>query len=160
MASLLNEGRAVRGGRQRGAASIEFALVFPALFLIFYAIVTYGLIFSAQHTLSLAAAEGGRAALRYQRADDAGQALALRASAARDAAEAPLGWLQRFGGDLHPVASTVTSAACPGVSGLTCLTVRVDYAYATAPLVPRLLLPTPDRLSSEAVVQLNPMQLL
>lgn len=31
---------------------------FPIFFLIFYAIITYGLIFAAQQTLALAAAEG------------------------------------------------------------------------------------------------------
>lgn len=32
--------------RQRGATAVEFALVFPLFFLIFYAIVTFGLIFA------------------------------------------------------------------------------------------------------------------
>lgn len=43
---------------QNGAAAIEFAILFPIFFLIFYAVVTYGLIFVAQQTLTLAAAEG------------------------------------------------------------------------------------------------------
>jgi Flp pilus assembly protein TadG len=44
--------------KQQGAAAIEFAILFPIFFLIFYAIITYGLIFAAQQTLTLAAAEG------------------------------------------------------------------------------------------------------
>lgn len=143
---------------QCGVMSVEFALLFPALFLIFYAIVTYGLIFGAQHTMALAAAEGGRAALRYQRADDVAEALALRIAAARTAAEAPLAWLRTVGGTGNP-APDVTSQPCPDAATLTCLTVRVQYDYAAAPLVPRLL-PTPQTLSSESVVQLSPMQLL
>ena len=34
--------------KQQGAAAIEFAIIFPIFFLIFYAIITYGLIFAAQ----------------------------------------------------------------------------------------------------------------
>lgn len=145
--------------RQRGAMSVEFVLLFPALFLILYAIVSYGLIFGAQHTLALAAAEGGRAALRYQRADDADQALALRAEAARQAALRPLAWLGGLGVEAVAV-PPIAPAPCPGEAALTCLTVRVEYDYGAAPLVPPLLLPVPARLSSEAVVQLSPMQLL
>lgn len=48
--------------RQRGATAVEFALVFPLFFLIFYAIVTFGLIFAVQQNLTLAATEGARAA--------------------------------------------------------------------------------------------------
>ena len=51
--------------KQKGAAAIEFAIIFPIFFIIFYAVVTYGLIFAAQQTLTLAAAEGARAAVRY-----------------------------------------------------------------------------------------------
>lgn len=43
---------------QKGAAAIEFAIIFPIFFLIFYAVVTYGLIFAAQQTITLAASEG------------------------------------------------------------------------------------------------------
>lgn len=143
---------------QQGSASIEFVLLFPALFLVFYAIVTYGLIFGAQHTMALAAAEGGRAALRYQRAPDTAQALSRRMDAARAAAQRPLAWLQAVTGGANPEPE-VTSAACAEDATLTCLTVRVSYAYRAAPLVPSLL-PVPEILRSEAVVQLSPLQLL
>lgn len=144
--------------REQGSASVEFVLLFPAMFLIFYAIVTYGLIFGAQHTMSLAAAEGGRAALRYQNAPDSAQALSLRMAAARAAAERPLVWLQAASGST-PFEPVVTSAACAEAPALTCLTVRVAYDYRAAPLVPSLL-PVPETLSSESVVQLSPSQLL
>ena len=148
---------------QRGSASIEFVLLFPALFLIFYAIVSYGLMFGAQHALTRAAAEGGRAALRYQRVppgatDALAAASLLRATAAQSAANAALGWLI----DLHPQAVIVPLPApqpCADAPTLTCLTVLVTYDYQSSPLVPRLL-PAPSQLSSQAVVQLSPMQLL
>lgn len=143
--------------KEQGSASVEFVLLFPALFLILYAIVTYGLIFGAQHTMALAAAEGGRAALRYQNAADSAEALVKRETAARDAAQRPLAWLQAIAGNnLQPV---VTSVACAENVALTCVTVRVAYDYQAAPLVPSLL-PVPAMLSSESVVQLSPLQLL
>ena len=39
--------------KKKGAAAIEFAIIFPIFFIIFYAVVTYGLIFAAQQTLTL-----------------------------------------------------------------------------------------------------------
>ena len=51
---------------ERGTMAVEFAMVFPVFFLVFYAIVTYSMIFVAQQSLTLAASEGARAALRYQ----------------------------------------------------------------------------------------------
>lgn len=42
--------------RQQGAAAIEFSILFPIFFLLFYAIITYGLIFAAQQTLAPSAA--------------------------------------------------------------------------------------------------------
>ena len=64
--------------KQQGAAAIEFAIIFPIFFLIFYAIVTYGLIFAAQQTITLAASEGARAAVRYQKGESHGERLASR----------------------------------------------------------------------------------
>ncbi|WP_225782919.1 TadE/TadG family type IV pilus assembly protein [Xenophilus sp. Marseille-Q4582] len=144
--------------KEQGSASVEFVLLFPALFLILYAIVTYGLIFGAQHTMALAAAEGGRAALRYQNAADSAQALAQRMDAARAAAARPLAWLQAATGSSDPQ-PVVSSVACTENTALTCITVRIAYDYRAAPLIPSLL-PVPATLSSESVVQLSPLQLL
>lgn len=49
--------------RQRGAAGIEFALIFPLLFGIFYAVVGYGLTMTLVESMTNAASEGGRAAI-------------------------------------------------------------------------------------------------
>ncbi|SAL37881.1 TadE family protein [Caballeronia udeis] len=58
-------GRSRAGRRvQRGSMAVEFAIVFPLFFLVFYAIVTYSMIFVAQQSLTLAASEGARAPLR------------------------------------------------------------------------------------------------
>lgn len=149
----------------RGSASIEFVLLFPALFLILYALVTYGLVFGAQQTLTLAAAEGGRAALRYQNGASSPEGAAqLRAGAAQSAANRALSWLT----NLHPGAVSVplpVPAPCVDDATLICITVRVSYDYEASPLIPPLLgpllsFPVPDVLGSESVVQLSPLQLL
>ncbi|MET5115605.1 TadE family protein, partial [Burkholderia pseudomallei] len=46
----------------RAATAIEFAILFPMFFLILDGIITYGMIFAAQQSLTLAATEGARAA--------------------------------------------------------------------------------------------------
>lgn len=43
--------------RNTGVAAIEFALIFPVLFLMLYGLITYSMIFAVQHSLNLAAAE-------------------------------------------------------------------------------------------------------
>lgn len=52
-------------GRQEGATALEFALVLPVFFLLFYGMLTYGLIFLMRLGLQHAAEDGARAALRY-----------------------------------------------------------------------------------------------
>ena len=171
---------------QKGAAAIEFAILFPIFFLIFYAVVTYGLIFAAQQTLTLAAAEGARAAVRYPAASGGGSStnkaaqLQARLTAACASANVATVWLQRMGAGLGSAAcgNTVSNAAglyatsglCgPGAASFTassdptkvnCVTMQVNYNYATAPLIPRLLgplmsLPTPNLLRGQAVAQIS-----
>lgn len=151
----------------RGAVAIEFAFLFPAFFLIFYAIITYGLIFAAQQTLTLAAAEGGRAALRYP--GGAADTLTARKNNACAAALLPLSWLKNMGGlglgngcsgNASDPGVSVTDSECSYASSLRCFTVTVRYAYQEHPMVPQLLgsflsLPTPAALQGSAVVQVN-----
>ncbi|MFC6280289.1 MULTISPECIES: TadE/TadG family type IV pilus assembly protein [Polaromonas] len=153
--------------KTRGVVAIEFAFIFPAFFILFYAIITYGLIFAAQHTLALAAAEGGRAALRYP--GGATDSLSMRQNNACAAALLPLGWLRNMGG-LGAGSGCSASASAPGVyvkdDGcpyaplLRCFTVTVRYAYQDHPMVPQLFgnflrLPTPNALQGAAVVQVS-----
>ncbi|WKL13572.1 pilus assembly protein [Comamonas testosteroni] len=171
--------------QQQGAAAIEFAIVFPIFFLIFYAIITYGLIFAAQQTLTLAAAEGARAAVRYPSAPS-GSAMTkpaqLQARLAAACATAALStdWLSRMGTGLGSagcsagVSNAAGLHATPGLCGtgsasftasndaslVNCVTMQVNYNYASAPLIPRLLgsvlsLPTPSLLRGQAVAQIS-----
>jgi Flp pilus assembly protein TadG len=51
-----------RSARDRGAAAVEFALVFPLLLLIVFGIIDFGRLLNAQITLTQAAREGARLA--------------------------------------------------------------------------------------------------
>lgn len=159
-----------RARRSSGIVAIEFAMIFPAFFVLFYGIVTYGLIFAAQQALTLAAAEGARAAVRYP--GGATDSIALRTGMACRTARSPLLWLQNMGG-LGAAAAECSGSTGPGVhavsapcassggsAGSTCITVTVQYAYNSNPLVPPLLgslmsLPTPAMLQARAVAQVH-----
>ncbi|BAN27242.1 TadE/TadG family type IV pilus assembly protein [Caballeronia insecticola] len=143
---------------QRGNMAIEFAIVFPLFFVVFYAIVTYSLIFVAQQSLTLAAEEGARAALRFQaNATSIDDALARRADAACAAANGLTNWLA---GLAH---CSAAPAPCDYDGTLRCIAVTLDYGYAARPLVPTLPLfglALPDSLVARAMVQLDPDNVL
>lgn len=137
-----------RRDRQRGLAALEFALVFPVLFLLVYGMLTYGLILVAQQSLTQGVAEGARAALRYSAGPVGAQACL--------AAQQAVSWL---GG--HTVCTPSAQTVCPYDSSKTarCLQVTLVYPYQDKPLLPRLPLiglVTPTRLSAAAWVQLEP----
>lgn len=146
-----------RQRRQRGSTTVEFALIFPLFFLIFYAIVTYSVIFAAKQSLALAASEGARAALKFQpNANSAASALTLRASAACATATGLVNWLATT------TPCTATYAPCTFDATMQCVQVSLNYNYAGKPLVPVLPLiglPTPTTLTANAMVQLNPENL-
>ncbi|MGI4857991.1 MAG: TadE/TadG family type IV pilus assembly protein [Janthinobacterium lividum] len=133
---------------QRGTAAIEFALVFPTVFLLVYGLITYGLILLAQQSLQFAVAEGARAALRYSTAP---------ALAACNAVNLQTAWL---GSNLAGCpANAPVVIACPYQASASCLKVTATYPYAAQPLVPTLPLLNllvPATLSASAVVQLEP----
>jgi len=139
--------------RLRGATAIEFAIIFPVFFLIFYAIITYALILTTQQTLTLAASEGARAMLRYQ------TTLAARQGTACQIARAPLSWLPQPALSCSATTQVTSQPSCT-VTGYACYAVVVTYNYAGSPLIPPLLgpavgLPTPTTLTGRAVVYLK-----
>ncbi|CAB3731039.1 hypothetical protein LMG24238_05739 [Paraburkholderia sediminicola] len=146
-----------RRDAQRGATAIEFALVFPIFFSIFYVIVTFSMIFVAQQSLTLATAEGARAALNYRSASSVPGAISLRATAACNTATnmvAPM---------IQSAACQTAQATCNYDSTMTCIAVTLTYNYAASPLIPTLPglgLLLPQNLSSTATVQLNPVNIL
>jgi Flp pilus assembly protein TadG len=123
--------------RIAGVVTIEYALLlmlgmFPLLMLTFTGVM----VFSAQQSLSLAAAEGARASLRY--GDDAS-----RRAAACNAASEAMGWLLTFSKQSsacsNPTAPPVQVTGpfvCSGSSDRQCMRVTVSYDYNTHPLLP------------------------
>lgn len=151
--------------RQRGVAAIEFAIVFLLFFILVWGILTFGFVFAAQQTLTLAAENGARAALHYQAgAQDVGSATALRSAAAQQATAKSLAWLQKFNPLYYPQAAvTVQGGTCAYDAALTCFTVSVSYPYAQHPLIPSmpaLGLLVPQTLHGYAAMQMDPDNLL
>ncbi len=123
--------------RQRGVASIEFALMLmlgllPLLLFTFTGVM----IMAAQQTLATASAEGARASLRYG-------TNAQRRTAACVAARNSMQWLLQFskqdvdcsaGGSNAIVVAA--PAPCAGLPAAQCVTVTVSYDYAGHPFLP------------------------
>ncbi|HVT36020.1 MAG TPA: TadE family protein [Nevskiaceae bacterium] len=83
----------VKAGRkaQSGAAAVEFAFVFPILFLLMYGVVVYAYTFVLQESISFAAQEAAEAAVAVD--PHAANPDALRDARVRAAAVAILNWL-------------------------------------------------------------------
>lgn len=136
-------------------------MVFPVLFLMLYGMCTYAMVMAVQYSLTQAATEGGRAALRFQSASDS---VVQRQNAACAMALQGVSWLVQFSGQTGSCtgngALQVTSQekSCPvGAQGIhwRCLSVVVSYNYSVAPLLPKLpLLPVPSLLTGEARTQI------
>lgn len=142
----MREFRTPRPGLQRGAVAIEFALVFVLFFMVMYGIVAYGMVFAVQHSLTQAASEGARAAVR-----DVG-GLPERMALAKSTSATAIAWL----GGRAPVPQ-VTSAAC-AATPYVCVKVMLVYDYLNNPLVPALPglgVALPASLTAQATVQLD-----
>lgn len=150
--------------RERGVDAIEFAIVFLLFFGLLWAVLTFGFIFAAQQTLTLAAENGARAALHYQPAQDQSAAIGARVAAAQQDAAQSLQWLQWFNHAYYPANYVQASGQpCAYNPNLVCFTVTVQYPYAQAPLFPPFPgfgLVAPQRLTGTATMQMDPTNLL
>nr|WP_244099917.1 TadE/TadG family type IV pilus assembly protein [Burkholderia anthina] len=148
-------------------AAIEFAFVFPLFFLIFYAIVTFGMIFAIQQSLTFAASEGARAALNYTSTPCDRLAVNAQNAVARALAGAPWSQNVKFAAQVSVAVPTPTST-----SGVTCDTtfastsastfnvmVTTTYSYASNPLIPWIFIFKAPQLQSSATVQVQPNML-
>lgn len=147
-------------GRARGVAALEFALILPLFLTVLFAIIHFAVQFGAQQLMTLAAAEGARAALQYQPAPDAATAVGLRRTRACTSAMALVGTLQARTGNSVSCSTVLTT--CAHDAALQCLQVRLSYPYRSRPLIPAL--PYMNNLSPVtmlglATVQLNPLSL-
>ena len=76
---------------QAGATAVEFAFVFPALFLLIYGVVVYAYTFVLQESISFVAQEAAEAAVAVDPLAD--NSTALRDTRIRTMAAAILNWL-------------------------------------------------------------------
>lgn len=136
-----------QAGRQRGAAAVEFALVFVLFFMVMYGAIAYGVVFAIKHSMTQAASEGARAALQ-----DVGD-IAARETLAQTTAANALSWL----GANAP--TPVASLDCtPTTPAFTCLRVAIAYDYAANPIIPPLPglgIVLPANLTAQAIVQIQ-----
>jgi len=117
--------------RQRGVVAIEFALIFMFGFLPLLLLMMSGvLIFAAKQSLTLAADNGARAALRYN---------VDRQATACQVAQDSMQWLLTFAGTTPDCADgpiAVSTIACPSNATLSCVQVVTSFDYKAHPFIP------------------------
>lgn len=145
-----------RRRRQGGVAAIEFAMVLPVLVALVLGIVYYGMVLALEQVLTLAAAEGARAALRYPPGAVDGSPSATRAERVAAAADTALAALpDSIRSRLLTSHTVATAADCAAPAQAYC--VKVTLQLPTDRLLPALpLVPLPSTLTGSAVAQLSP----
>lgn len=140
-------------------------MIFVVFFMVLYGIMMYGMIFTAQQSLNLAAQDGARKALQWQAGANHMQ---LRADAARSIALQQADWITTVSGGTLAVAVCGSGGSLSATTGAQCsgqaladdqLEVIVTYPYATHPLIPNLplidLAMVPNILQARASVRLS-----
>ena len=142
--------------RARGIAALEFAVVLPVLLALVLGIVYYGMILVLEQVLTLAAAEGARAALRYPSGAVDGSIAAskdLRVAAAADTALAALP--ASIKSNLASAGNLASAAPCSAPADAICVSVTLRLPAAN--ILPRIpFVPAPETLMGSAVAQLAP----
>ncbi|MGR7947817.1 TadE family protein [Alcaligenes sp. RM2] len=149
--------RGVEKKYQYGAYALEFALIFPLLFLFMYGLLTFGLIMTAQQSLNFAAESGARAALLEPGAGPGGPMLSpdrlqARVNRAKEVAADQVQWLSTWVGSEHVRITTDLLSDE--------LRVGIVYDYLQAPLIPRFApdtlfaLVVPEQLKGNAQINL------
>lgn len=155
-------GRNLRQRCQRGSTALEFALLFLPFFALFYAIVSYGLVFLLMESFSSAAEGGARAAVAVDPAAYTDTADFMDNGViptVRDQVAAQLDWMpdsiknEVLGADNQNIAVSLDNRV---------LTVEVGYEdYHASPVIPMLTLPVvgalpkvPAKLGSRATARL------
>lgn len=134
--------------RQKGAAAIEFALVFVLAFTVFYAMVSYAFPLLMLQTFNSASAHAVRAAVKADPLEDDYEATV--ASLANDEADRQLNYLPPL------IRSRINVTA--GVEDGSRVVVRIEYPnYNANPVIPVITLPlvgqvpkVPAMLAAEA----------
>lgn len=138
--------------QQKGAAALEFSLVFIIFFAIFYGVVSYCLPLLMLQSFNQASAEAVRRAVAVN--PEAGNFIGLATAEATAAVNQQLAWLP---GSVRSNLPAPTVTLANGV-----LTVRVAYPYGAKPVVPFLVLPgigqvpqVPAVLAAQASLQVQ-----
>lgn len=136
-------------------------------FLVLYGILTFGLAFLAQNSVTLAAQDGARKVLQWQPGTTS---LTARANAGRDTALNISQWIASMSSAPVKVAVCGSGGALSSSAGGTCsgqplapdqIEVTVSYAYGAHPLIPSFpllqtaLMPASSVLTARATVHLG-----
>ncbi len=165
---------------QRGTSGVEFALLFPIFFGVFYAILSYAFITLLYQGLTQAAADGARAAIQVNPTAFATQASYETAvkTLASNAAQQALSWLPQTvrdkiaaGGVTYAFANATTTVATSTGNAVVVtqsITVKVTYpSYNNNPILPLLDLPlvgkipdVPNALVGSSTLRVTPTLIL
>lgn len=151
------------GRRQRGAAAVEFAVVFLVFFALFYGIVSYALAFMLMQGFSFAANEGARAAIAVDRLAYSSDADYLENGVkprVREVVSDTLSWLP--GKALAAAVGAGGSKVSVAFDAQGAVKVEITYpGYTADPLIPVLSLPgmgaiprLPENLTGVSVIGL------
>ena len=149
--------RVRRAEADEGAVVVEFAVVFVLFITLLWGILTYGVIFAAQQTLTHAAAESARATVGY---DDPSQARTV----ATDVATGQLHWLgssavpsdadMQFGDCAQPEDTDPFDGSPVDTDAAErCVFVSYEYPWHDDPIIPPIsYVGTPPTLRGTAVI--------
>lgn len=153
-------GLAARAG-QRGGAAVEFAFVFPFLFLLMYGVIVYSYLFVLQESLNFAAQEAAEAAVAVDASQTGYQNLVQ--TRARQSAVLVLGWLPEaqkarvLGANGEKVSVAFSTSADQPLTSVVTVTIN----YEVEGLFPVLNLyfvgdipPLPAQLTARAAVRI------
>lgn len=146
-----DQDRARYGGSERGAVAVEFAFIFPLLFLLMYGIVVYSYVFVLNSALHYAAQEAAESVVQV--APEAGED--VKRQRAQMTARSALDWLPaaQRGRIVGESGEAVQVGFCPGLAGEVCpdcpsgatdcgaVVVTLEFGLRDPPLFPRVTLP-------------------
>jgi len=149
------------GDRQGGAAAVEFALIFPLFFFLFYGLVTWGLLLNLQDSMSYATQVAARASIAADPQDPDHPAIVqelARTNVAMVLSWLPESWKERVLGEANQNVQVTLSTE----GGVDWVRVRVTWPdFRNDPMLPLMRLPggmtlppVPEQLTAEAVMRL------
>ena len=134
--------RTARTKDEQGAVIVEFAAIFVVFAMLLWGLISYGVVFAVQQTLSHAAADATRATVGFSDPDAA-------TANAQLILDEQLSWLPESAVDTQVIIDD-----CPGDQAPECATVIATYRWGERPIVPSILdVATPASISGRAVAQ-------